>query len=153
MTFRPRFLALQPGFGHFHGSTWPGPIQVASTLVDHFSVITSKQSRTQSKLSQSLYALKEICCLSAWLIGSRNRALLWFLSTAPGIPKRAPHPSTILAQCCLTLVFLRELVFPTWQGLLTAAKIFNFRVVIAMPNIFCVRWRFRRRGSASVGFT
>ena len=29
------------------------------------------------------------------------------------------HPSTILAQCCLTSVFLWELVFPTWQGPLT----------------------------------
>ena len=67
-----------------------GTIQV--TLENYFSVITSKQSRTQLRLSQSLYALREICCPSAWLISSCNGAPLWFLSAAPEVP----HQSHIL---------------------------------------------------------
>ena len=52
--------------------------------------LLSKQSARQFRLSLSLYALKEICCPSAWLISSHNRARLWFLSAAPGVPKRYP---------------------------------------------------------------
>ena len=47
------------GFGLLHGSPRPGPIQVASTLGDHFAAIISKPSGTQSRLSQNLFALKE----------------------------------------------------------------------------------------------
>ena len=36
-----------------------GPIPVASTLGDRFAAIASKMSGTQSRLSQSLYDLKE----------------------------------------------------------------------------------------------
>ena len=53
-------------------------------------VITNKQTGTQSRLSQSLYALKVICHPIAWLICSRNRARLCFLSAAPGVPKLLP---------------------------------------------------------------
>ena len=51
------FFSLQPhltGFGHFNGSTQSGPIQVASTLGEHFAAVVSKLS-----LTQSLDALKE----------------------------------------------------------------------------------------------
>ena len=53
---------------HFHGSTRSGPIQVVSTLGDHFVVVTSKLSGMQSILSQSLWrCLLPIC----WLTCSR----------------------------------------------------------------------------------
>ena len=48
------------------------------------------------------------------------------------------HPSTILAQCCLTSVFIWELVFRTWQCLQwdeksldkTFSKVVQFQLVI-----------------------
>ena len=63
LTFRHRSSLIcsctfLTGFGHFHGSTRSGPIQVASTLGDRFAAVASKLSGTQSRLSQSLYTLK-----------------------------------------------------------------------------------------------
>ena len=34
--------------------------------------------------------LERVCCPSAWLTCSCYRARLWFLSAAPGVPKRSP---------------------------------------------------------------
>ena len=59
------------GFGHFHGSIRSGPIQVASTLGDHFAAVASKLSGTQSRLSQSLYALKEFAAICLARNGAR----------------------------------------------------------------------------------
>ena len=67
-----------------------GPIQVARTLAGHIAVVATNLSRTQSRHAQSLYALQEICRPSAWLKFSRNRALLWFLSEVPVVPKQSP---------------------------------------------------------------
>ena len=64
------------GRGHLHGYKWLGPIQAVSTLGERFAAVASKQSGTKSKLSQSLYALKDFCRPSAWLTCSRNRARL-----------------------------------------------------------------------------
>ena len=54
VTLWPRLLALQPflRFGHNHGPTQLGPIQVTSTQREHFSVISRKRSGTQCRLSQ-----------------------------------------------------------------------------------------------------
>ena len=57
VTFWPRFFI---GFGHFHGFTRLGPIQVTITLEDRFSVISCMLSGTQSRLSQSMLNLKKI---------------------------------------------------------------------------------------------
>ena len=127
-------LTFLTGIGHFHGSKWSGPIQVASTQGDHFEMVASKLSGTQSRLALSLYALKEFCRPSAWLTCSRNRARLWFLSAAPGVPKRVTHPSTVLAQCCLTSVFKWELVFPTWQRPLATM---NVSLCISLCKCIC----------------
>ena len=64
VTFGPRSSLIcshtfLTGFGHFHGSTRLGTIQVANALGNRFAAVVSKLSETQSKLSQSLYALKE----------------------------------------------------------------------------------------------
>ena len=105
MTFQPRFCALQPHLPH---RNWPfahhgrAPFKWPVLRGTSFEVVTSKLSGTQSRLALSLYALKEFCRPSAWLTCSRNRAPLWSLSAAPGVPKRVTHPSTVLAQCCLT---------------------------------------------------
>ena len=58
VTFQPRPSSICSrtfftGFGHFHGSTQSGTIQVASTLGYHFAAVTSKLSRSQSRLSQN----------------------------------------------------------------------------------------------------
>ena len=36
--------------------------------------------------------------------------------TAPGVPRRSPHPSTIQARRCLTSVIRRERVCSSWYG-------------------------------------
>ena len=77
------------GFGHFHGSTRSAPIQVASTLGDHFAAVTSKLYGAQSQLSLSLYALKEF---AAHLLGIHAPAM------EPGFgfcQKHLEFPSTI----------------------------------------------------------
>ena len=52
------------GFVHFHSSRQLDRIQVASSLGNLFASVASKLFRTQSRLSQSLYALKEFAdCL------------------------------------------------------------------------------------------
>ena len=83
------------GFGHFHGSTWPSPIQVASTLEDHFAAVTSKLCGTQQvntvHTAPEPVCLERVCHPSAWFKCSRNGAWLWFLSAAPKVPKRSPE--------------------------------------------------------------
>ena len=107
MTFRPRFCALQPHLPHriFWPFSWlrmVGPHSSGQYSGEHFEVVASKLSGTQSRLALRRYALKEFCRPSAWLTCSCNRARLWFLSAAPGVPKQVTHPSTVLAQFCLT---------------------------------------------------
>ena len=74
MTFQPRSSsicsrAFFTRFGHFNGSSWSGPILVASTLGYHFAATASKLSRTQSRLSQTLSALEKF---AAHLLGSHT---------------------------------------------------------------------------------
>ena len=75
------FMALHNWGPHSSGKYSGGPL----------SEITKKQSRTPSRFSQRLYTLKEICCPSAWLICTRNRAWLWFCQQHQEIP--SSHPS------------------------------------------------------------
>ena len=79
------------------------PIQEASTLGDCFATGTRKLSRAQSRLSQSLHALKEFCCPSAWLTCSSSRAGLWLLSAAPGVHKRSLIQGPMLHNCSVQM--------------------------------------------------
>ena len=58
-----------------------GPIQLASTLRGHFTVVANKWYGTQSRLAQSLYAWKEISHPSAWLVCSQILIYCVFLSS------------------------------------------------------------------------
>ena len=80
------------------------PIQEASSLGVHFAEIANKLPGTQSRLAQSLYALKKICSSSAWLTCSRYRAHLLVSVNSTRSSQAVTHPSTFLAQCCLTSV-------------------------------------------------
>ena len=122
VTFRPKSLICSctflTGFGHFHGSSPLGPIQVASTLGDRFAAVTSKLSRTQSRLSQSLYALKEF---AAHLLGLHAPV------TEPGFgfcQQRLEFPSVLPSKYYPGPMLLNFSVrmFPTRHGPLTATK-------------------------------
>ena len=58
---------------------------------------------------------------SAWLICSRNAARLCFCQQQQEFIQ-ITHPSTVVAQCCLTSKFKWELVFSTWHWPLTMLK-------------------------------
>ena len=58
--------------------------------------------------------------LRTHLLGSQKKPALVFVSSTWS-SQVVSHPSTILAQCCLTSVWKWELVFPTWHGPLTAS--------------------------------
>ena len=73
------------------GTTRLGLIQVASTLGDCIAAVASMLSGSQSKLSQSLYAMKKFAVHLLGLHGPTTQLKwLWFLSAAPGVPKRSP---------------------------------------------------------------
>ena len=65
-------------------------------------LFTSKQSRIQSRLFQSIYALKEICHPSDWLIFNRNGARLWFC------------PSWLIVSYLQSTIFLFYSFQATW---------------------------------------
>ena len=66
-----------------------GPIQVASTLEDHFAAVAASCQEHSPDFCQILKASEEFSQPFAWLTCSRNRAQLSFLSGAPGVPKRS----------------------------------------------------------------
>ena len=62
---------------------------------------------------------------SGWPLFSDHYLRGWYAAAAEPRSTRSfqavSHPSTILAQCCLTSVFIWELLFPTWHRPLTSA--------------------------------
>ena len=114
-------LAASPSlqcFDHFHGSTQSGPIKWTVLWETTINVIASKLSRTQSRLAQSLYALKEFAAHLLGLHALATESGFGFVSSTRS-SQAVSHLSTILAQCCLTSVFKWELMFPTWHRPLT----------------------------------
>ena len=124
VTFRPRFLALQPhlpyrvlaifmaphGRAHSSGQCSGGP---------HWSDHQQAIWNTVQTCPESV-RLERVCrpiCL-AYMLPQRSSALVFVSSTRSS--QAVTHPSTILAQCCLTSVFKWELVFPTWHRPLTS---------------------------------
>ena len=121
MTIRPRFLALQPllpyriwpfSWLHTVGPHSSGQYSGGPPFSDHQQAVwnTVQTFPEPVRLERDLPPI----CL-ADMLPQRSPALVFVSSTRSS--QTVSHPSTILAQCCLTSVFLWELVFPTWHRL------------------------------------
>ena len=141
VTIRPRFLALQPllpyriwpfSWLHTVGPHSSGQYSGGPPFSDHQQAVwnTVQTFPEPVRLERDLPPI----CL-ADMLPQRSPALVFVSSTRSS--QTVSHPSTILAQCCLTSVFLWELVFPTWQGPLS-----NILLFAGIQPIKSVTWPF-----------